>query len=83
MIEDVERPVVMAIAREGLLEAGEAHRQACGLGAESATALVSGISFVSSPARSFKIQQLIDSAWRCLEGATDQGSGSVKSIEVY
>ncbi len=45
--------------------------------------LVSGVAMVIAPSRSFKIDQLIQAAWRCLEGASTQGAGAVKTIEVY
>lgn len=45
--------------------------------------LVAGVATVNAPSRSFKIDQLIQAAWRCLEGASTQGAGAVKTIEVY
>ncbi len=45
--------------------------------------LVSGVAMVNAPSRSFKIDQLIQAAWRCLDGASTQGAGAVKTIEVY
>ena len=45
--------------------------------------LVAGVAMVSAPSRSFKIDELIQSAWRCLDGASKQGAGAVKTIEVY
>jgi hypothetical protein len=45
--------------------------------------LVAGVAMVSAPSRTFKIDQLIQSAWRCLDGASKQGAGAVKTIEVY
>jgi len=45
--------------------------------------LVAGVAMVNAPSRSFKIDQLIQSAWRCLDGASKQGAGAVKTIEVY
>lgn len=45
--------------------------------------LVAGVAMVNAPSRSFKIDQLIHAAWRCLDGASKQGAGAVKTIEVY
>jgi len=45
--------------------------------------LVAGVAMVIAPSRSFKIDQLIQAAWRCLDGASTQGAGAVKTIEVY
>ena len=45
--------------------------------------LVAGVAMVNAPSRSFKIDQLIQAAWRCLDGASTQGAGAVKTIEVY
>ena len=45
--------------------------------------LVAGVAMVSAPSKSFKIDQLIQAACRCLDGATTQGAGTVKTIEVY
>lgn len=83
MLEDLDKPVVAAIVREGLTQAAQVQREASGLGVESVLPLIAGISCVSSPARSFQIQQLVAAGWRCLDGAASQGAGAVKSIEVY
>ena len=45
--------------------------------------LVAGVAMVSAPSKSFKIDQLIQAAWRCLDCASTQGAGTVKTIEVY
>ncbi len=45
--------------------------------------LVAGIGTVCGPSKSFRIDQLIQAAWRCLDGASVQGAGAVKTIEVY
>lgn len=83
VVEDLDRQSATALVREALQAASNAQRNASGIGDDSFHALISGISVVSAPARSFKIQQLIDAAWRCLDGAANQGAGSVKSLEVY
>ena len=45
--------------------------------------LVAGIAMANGPSRSFRINQLIDGAWRCMEGAEIQGIHAVKTIQVY
>jgi hypothetical protein len=45
--------------------------------------LNAGIASVHAPAKSFRMQHLMDAAWRCLGNATSQGPGAVKSIEVF
>jgi hypothetical protein len=38
---------------------------------------------VNAPSRSFQLDQLIEAAWRCRDGAAIQGANAVKTIEVY
>lgn len=45
--------------------------------------IVAGIAMANGPSRSFRINQLIDGAWRCMEGAEIQGIHAVKTIQVY
>jgi hypothetical protein len=45
--------------------------------------LVAGVAMVNGPSRAFAIEQLIEGAWRCLDGASIQGTHAVKTIEVY
>ncbi|MBU6172655.1 MAG: hypothetical protein KGQ60_02570 [Planctomycetes bacterium] len=45
--------------------------------------LVAGIAMANGPSRSFRINQLIDGARRCMEGAEIQGIHAVKTIQVY
>jgi hypothetical protein len=50
---------------------------------EASEQLVAGVAMVNAPARSFQLEQLIDAAWRCRDGAAIQGANAVKTIEVY
>ncbi len=54
MLEDLDKPVVAAIVREGLTQAAQVQREASGLGVESVLPLIAGVSYVSSPAAPFK-----------------------------
>lgn len=51
--------------------------------AQESEELVAGVAMVNSPSRSFQLEQLIDAAWRCRDGAAIQGANAVKTIEVY
>ncbi|XZE21718.1 hypothetical protein SH449x_001623 [Pirellulaceae bacterium SH449] len=51
--------------------------------AQESEELVAGVAMVNSPSRSFQLDQLIDAAWRCRDGAAIQGANAVKTIEVY
>lgn len=83
IIEDLDRPEVAAIARECLDNASIVHRDSNQLATKTELSLAVGISYVALPARSFSVEQLMDSAWRCLSAAEKQGSGSIKTIEVF
>jgi hypothetical protein len=50
---------------------------------EASELLIAGVAMVSAPSRSFQLEQLIDAAWRCRDGAAIQGANAVKTIEVY
>lgn len=50
---------------------------------EASEQLIAGVAMVNAPTRSFQIEQLIDAAWRCRDGAAIQGANAVKTIEVY
>lgn len=50
---------------------------------EASEQLIAGVAMVNAPARSFQLEQLIDAAWRCRDGAAIQGANAVKTIEVY
>lgn len=80
--EDVERSEVARWIRESFSKLQETDPEAK-LAVASAVPLVAGIASVIAPSRSFKIEQLIQSAVRCLDGATKQGVGAIKTIEVY
>jgi hypothetical protein len=59
------------------------HKPKSGMVTADVDPLVAGIAMVNAPARAFRIDQLIDSAWRCMDGAAIQGTHAVKTIEVY
>jgi len=80
--EDVERSEVARWIRESFAKLQETNPEAK-LAVASAIPLVAGVASVIAPSRSFKIEQLIESAVRCLDGATKQGAGAIKTIEVY
>jgi hypothetical protein len=83
VIQDIERSEIVQIVRDGFAEMNQNMVASRTLAANRPTPFVAGISTVSGPSRSFAISQLIDSAWRCLDGAIVQGAGSVKSLEVF
>jgi len=83
VIQDIERSEIVQIVRDGFAEMNQNMVASRSLAANRPTPFVAGISTVSGPSRSFVISQLIDAAWRCLDGAIVQGAGSVKSLEVF
>ncbi|MFN7628672.1 MAG: hypothetical protein ACK5PZ_17750 [Pirellula sp.] len=83
VIQDIERSEIVQIVRDGFAEMNKNMVAIRSLAANRPTPFVAGISSVSGPSRSFAISQLIDAAWRCLDGAIVQGAGSVKSLEVF
>jgi hypothetical protein len=80
--EDAERSEVAHWIREVFSKLKEVKLEAQ-LAVTSAIPLVAGVASVIAPSRSFKIEHLIQSALRCLDGASKQGAGAVKTIEVY
>ena len=50
---------------------------------EASEQLIAGVAMVNAPSRSFQLDQLIEAAWRCRDGAAIQGANAVKTIEVY
>jgi hypothetical protein len=80
--EDVERSEVARWIRESFSKLQETDPEAK-LAVASAIPLVAGVASVIAPSRSFKIEQLIQATVRCLDGATKQGAGAIKTIEVY
>ncbi|MEQ1826967.1 MAG: hypothetical protein ABL921_13515 [Pirellula sp.] len=80
--QDVERSELASWIRDSFTKMGTT-RADSSLATTTTPALVAGIASVNAPSRSFTIEQLIQSAWRCLEGASTQGAGAVKTIEVY
>ncbi|MBM3964559.1 MAG: hypothetical protein FJ308_05750 [Planctomycetes bacterium] len=83
VIQDIERSEIVQIVRDGFAELNQSMVASRSLATKRPTPFVAGISTVSGPSRSFAITQLIDAAWRCLDGAIAQGGGSVKSLEVF
>ncbi len=45
--------------------------------------LVAGVAMVSEPTRAFRIEQLIDGAWRAWTVHRSKGAHAVKTIQVY
>lgn len=82
VFQDVERSELAQWVRDSFAKLSQTNDNSQ-LATPTSIPLVAGISTVNAPSRSFKIEQLIQSAWRCLDGASSQGSGAVKTIEVY
>ena len=83
IIDDLDRNEVSGIIRE-ILEVASQPQDTASLMVEiPRIPIVCGIACVASPSKRFQIDQLIHSAWRCLDAAKLQGPGSVKSIEVF
>ncbi len=82
VFQDVDRAELTQWIRESFAKFNEANVDSM-LATAAAQPLVAGVAMVSAPSRSFKIDQLIQAAWRCLDGASIQGAGTVKTIEVY
>ena len=83
IMEDVDRTEVTAFVRqvveqEAVVDDGETR-----LLDQAGLPLFSGIACVNAPSKSFRLVQLIESAWRCLDASLRQPPGAVKSIEVY
>lgn len=49
----------------------------------SSNGLIAGIASVGRPGKSFRSQVLLQASLRCIEAASRQGAGSIKSIEVF
>ena len=83
IIDDLDRNEVSAVIREILEAASLPHNAASSMVEMPRIPIVCGIACVASPSKRFQIDQLIQSAWRCLDAAKLQGPGAVKSIEVF
>ena len=81
VFQDVERSELAQWVRDSFAKFSQSGNSQ--LSTPVAQPLVCGVASVNAPSRSFKIDQLIQAAWRCLDGATSQGAGAVKTIEVY
>ena len=82
VFHDVERAELAQWIRDSFARFNNADAESL-LVTHAAQPLVAGVAVVTAPSKSFKIDQLIQAAWRCLEGASTQGAGAVKTIEVY
>ena len=82
VFQDVEKAELAQWIRESFAKFNNSNADSA-LATSVAQPLVAGVAMVNAPSRSFKIDQLIQAAWRCLEGASNQGAGAVKTIEVY
>ena len=82
VFQDVDRAELCQWIRDSFAKINNA-KEHSSLATTVTLPLVAGVAMVSAPSRSFKIDQLIQSAWRCLDGASKQGAGAVKTIEVY
>ena len=82
VFQDVEKAELAQWIRESFAKFNNGSADST-LATTVAQPLVAGVAMVNAPSRSFKIDQLIQAAWRCLEGASTQGAGAVKTIEVY
>ena len=83
IVDDLDRNEVTAVIRDALEVAGQPHDCASSMVEIPNIPIVCGVACVSSPSKRFQIDQLIQSAWRCLDAAKLQGPGAVKSIEVF
>lgn len=83
IVDDMDRSEVTATLREILEVACQPKELVSTMIEMPKLPLVCGVSCVTSPSKSFKIDQLISAAWRCLDAAKMQGAGAVKSLEVY
>jgi hypothetical protein len=83
IMEDVERTEVTALVRKVLEHEALVDDQDTRLLDQAGLPLYSGIACVHAPSKSFRLAQLTESAWRCLDASMRQPPGAVKSIEVY
>jgi hypothetical protein len=82
VFENSERTELAQAARDSFAQLNQV-LSTQSLSTNRPTPLIAGVSAVNAPSRSFRVEQLIESAWRCLDGAAAQGAGAVKSIEVF
>lgn len=83
IMEDVDRSEVTSLVRKVIEREAVVDDHATRLLDQAGLPLYSGIACVHAPSKSFRLAQLTESAWRCLDASTRQPPGSVKSIEVY
>jgi hypothetical protein len=80
---DLDRNQLASLVREALGQFKERLHEIGRLPENHPIPWIVGIGSVEAPAKSFRRQQLIDAAARCLENAAIQGAGTIKSIEVF
>ena len=83
IMEDVDRSEVTLLVRKVIETEAIVEDEDTRLLDQAGLPLYSGIACVQSPSKSFRLDQLIESAWRCLEASLRQPPGAVKSIEAY
>jgi hypothetical protein len=83
IMEDVDRSEVTALVRKVIAQEVVVDDHETRLLDQAGLPLYSGIACVHAPSKSFRLAQLTESAWRCLDASMRQPPGSVKSIEVY
>ncbi|MCY2975126.1 MAG: hypothetical protein NTW52_10730 [Planctomycetota bacterium] len=83
IMEDVDRSEVTSLVRKVIEQEAVVDDHETRLLDQAGLPLYSGIACVHAPSKSFRLAQLTESAWRCLDASTRQPPGSVKSIEVY
>ncbi len=83
IMEDVDRSEVTSLVRKVIEQEAVVDDHETRLLDQAGLPLYGGISCVHAPSKSFRLAQLTESAWRCLDASTRQPPGSVKSIEVY
>lgn len=79
---DVDRSEISHWLRESFSQL-RSGRSGTKIHSETSEHLIAGVAMVNAPSRSFQLDQLIDAAWRCRDGAAIQGANAVKTIEVY
>jgi len=83
IMEDVDRSEVTALVRQVIEQEAVVDDEETRLLDQAGLPLYSGIACVNAPSKSFRLTQLTESAWRCLDASMRQPPGAVKSIEVY
>ncbi|MFN7876683.1 MAG: hypothetical protein ACK5YR_13090 [Pirellula sp.] len=82
MFFDVDRSDVAYWLRESFSKL-QSRGASSSIHSEASEQFIAGVAMVNAPSRSFELDQLIEAAWRCRDGAAIQGANAVKTIEVY